>query len=119
MAEFRLQALSPFAGLLKPGRYGAHLNPAGVTLRERAGLALFVISVGAGKASEAAAKVVAVTGLELRVSRASPPSSISLTARHCYASPVRERAIPSPRAARSIFIRGLSRREAQARRPSR
>ena len=65
MAEFRLQALSPFAGLLKPGRYGAHLNPAGVTLRERAGLALFVISVGAGKASEAAAKVVAVTGLEL------------------------------------------------------
>ena len=26
MAEFRLQALSPFAGLLKPGRYGAHLN---------------------------------------------------------------------------------------------
>jgi sarcosine oxidase gamma subunit len=136
-----LQALSPFAGLLKPGRYGAHLNPAGVTLRERAGLALFVISVGAGKASEAAAKVVAVTGLELpmepkRVSKdgfaligtapgqwlaviegnaalgilaklaaglkglATSSSSDGKPATHLRC----KRAIPSPRAARSIFI---------------
>ena len=65
MAEIRLQARSPFAGLLKPGRHGAHLSPAGVALSERTGLALFVISAGAGKASEVAAKVVAVTGLEL------------------------------------------------------
>ena len=65
MAEFRLQALSPFTGLLKLGRYGAHLSPTGVTLSERTGLALFVISAGAGKASEVAAKVLAVTGLEL------------------------------------------------------
>ena len=74
MAEFRLQARSPFAGLLKPGRHGAHDGPPGVTLSECTGLALFVISAGAGKASDVAAKVLAVTGLELsmrpkRVSR--------------------------------------------------
>ena len=50
MAEIRLQARSPFAGLLKPGRHGAHNGAAGVTLSERTGLALFVISAGAGKA---------------------------------------------------------------------
>lgn len=65
MAEFRLQARSPFAGLLKPGRHGARDGAAGVALSERTGLALFVISAGAGKVSDVAAKVLAVTGLEL------------------------------------------------------
>jgi sarcosine oxidase subunit gamma len=65
MAEFRLQPRSPFAGLLKPGRHGAHDGPAGVALSERSGLALFVISAAASKASEVAARVMAVTGLEL------------------------------------------------------
>ena len=67
MAEFRLQALSPFTGLLKLGRHGAHLSPPGVTLSERTGLALFVISAGAGKASEVAAKVTSIAGLELPI----------------------------------------------------
>lgn len=67
MAEFRLQARSPFAGLLKPGRHGARDGATGVALSERTGLALFVISAGAGKASEVAAKVLAVTGLELPI----------------------------------------------------
>ena len=57
MAEIRLKARSPFAGLLKPGRHGGHNSPPGVALSERIGLALFVISAGAGKASEVAAKV--------------------------------------------------------------
>ena len=65
MAEIRLKARSPFAGLLKPGRHGGHNSPPGVAISERIGLALFVISAAAGKASEVAAKVLAVTGLEL------------------------------------------------------
>jgi heterotetrameric sarcosine oxidase gamma subunit len=65
MAEIRLKARSPFAGLLKPGRYGGHNSPPGVALNERIGLALFVISAAAGKASEVAAKVTSITGLEL------------------------------------------------------
>jgi sarcosine oxidase subunit gamma len=65
MAEIRLKARSPFAGLLKPGRHGAHHSAAGVSLSERTGLALFVISAAAGKASEVAAKVASITGLEL------------------------------------------------------
>ncbi len=65
MAEIHLQTRSPFAGLLKPGRHGAHGDAPGVALSERTGFALFVISAGAGKASEVAAKVLSVTGLEL------------------------------------------------------
>ena len=65
MAEIRLQPRSPFAGLLKPGRHGARDGAAGVTLSERTGLALFVISAAAGKASEVAAKMASVTGLDL------------------------------------------------------
>jgi methylglutamate dehydrogenase subunit D len=65
MVEFRLQARSPIAGLLKPGRHGARDGAAGVALSERKGLELFVISAAAGKASGVAAKVLAVTGLEL------------------------------------------------------
>jgi sarcosine oxidase subunit gamma len=65
MAEFRLQARSPFAGLLKPGRHGARDGAAGVVLSERVGLALFVISSEAGKASDVATKVQSVTGLDL------------------------------------------------------
>jgi heterotetrameric sarcosine oxidase gamma subunit len=61
MAETGLQLRSPFAGLIEPGRYGGD----GVTLSERSGVALFVISAGAGKAAEIAAKVMALTGLEL------------------------------------------------------
>jgi heterotetrameric sarcosine oxidase gamma subunit len=67
MAEFRLQARSPFAVLLKPGRHGARDGAAGVVLSERFGLALFVISAGAAKASDVAAKVQSVTGLDLSV----------------------------------------------------
>jgi sarcosine oxidase subunit gamma len=67
MAELRLKARSPFAGLLRPGRHGAHGGAAGVSLSECNGLALFVIAAGAGKASEVAAKVLAVTGLDLPV----------------------------------------------------
>jgi methylglutamate dehydrogenase subunit D len=63
MAEIRLKARSPFDGLLKPGRHGAQAGAPGVTLSERAGLALCVISAGAGKASEVAAKMASVTGL--------------------------------------------------------
>ena len=65
MAEIRLKARSPFAGLLKPGRHGARDGAAGVALSERTGLALFVISAGAGKANEVAAKMHSVTGLDL------------------------------------------------------
>jgi methylglutamate dehydrogenase subunit D len=65
MAEIRLHPRSPFAGLLKPGRHGAQGGAAGVSLSERAGLALFVISAGAVKASEVAAKMASVTGLDL------------------------------------------------------
>ena len=65
MAEICLKPRSPLAGLLKPGRHGGHNSPPGVALNERIGLALFVISAAAGKASEVAAKVLAVTGLEL------------------------------------------------------
>ena len=65
MAEIRLKARSPFAGLLEPGRHGAQGGAAGVTLSERTGLALFVISAGAGKAGEVAAKMASVTGLDL------------------------------------------------------
>jgi sarcosine oxidase subunit gamma len=67
MAEIRLQPRSPFAGLLEPGRHGTRDGAAGVALSERTGLALFVISAAAGKASEVAAKVSAVTGLELPI----------------------------------------------------
>ena len=38
MAEIRLKPRSPFAGLLKPGRHGAHDSPPGVALSERMGL---------------------------------------------------------------------------------
>ena len=65
MAEIRLKARSPFAGLLKPGRHGAQGGAAGVSLSERAGLALCVISAGAKKESEVAAKMASVTGLDL------------------------------------------------------
>jgi sarcosine oxidase subunit alpha len=65
MAEIRLKARSPFTGLLKPGRHGAHGGAAGVALSERTGLALFVISASTGKASEVAAKVASVAGLDL------------------------------------------------------
>ena len=65
MAEIRLQQRSPFSGLIKPGRYGAQGGDPGVSLSERPGLALFVISAGAGKAGEVAAKVRSTTGLEL------------------------------------------------------
>jgi heterotetrameric sarcosine oxidase gamma subunit len=65
MAEIRLQPCSPFAGLLKPGRHGAREGAAGVRLSARTGLALFVISAGAGKASEVATKMHSVTGLDL------------------------------------------------------
>lgn len=65
MAEIRLKARSPFAGLLKPGRHGARDGAAGVTLSERTGLALFVISAGAGRAKEVTAKVQSVAGLDL------------------------------------------------------
>jgi sarcosine oxidase subunit gamma len=65
MAETRLHPRSPFAGLLKPGRHGAQGAVAGVALGERAGLAFCVISAGANKASEVAAKMHLVTGLDL------------------------------------------------------
>ena len=65
MPEIRLYARSPFGDLLKPGRHGARDGAAGVTLSERSGLALCVISAGAGKANEVAAKVRSVTGLDL------------------------------------------------------
>lgn len=65
MAEIRLQPRSPFAGFIEPGRYGAHGGDPGVSLSERTGLALFVISAVAGKASEVAAKVLSIAGLEL------------------------------------------------------
>jgi sarcosine oxidase subunit gamma len=65
MAEIRLQQRSPFSGLIKPGRYGAQGGDPGVSLSERPGLAMFVISAGAGKAGEVAAKVRSTTGLEL------------------------------------------------------
>jgi methylglutamate dehydrogenase subunit D len=67
MAEIRLQPRSPFAGLLKPGRHGAQGGAAGVGLSERTGLALYVISAGAGKAGEVAAKMASVTGLDLPI----------------------------------------------------
>jgi methylglutamate dehydrogenase subunit D len=67
MAEFRLQARSPFAGLIKPGRHGARDGATGVVLSESVGLALFVLSAGAGKASDVAAKVQSVTGLDIPV----------------------------------------------------
>ena len=65
MAEFRLKPRSPFAGLLKPGRHGARDGAAGVTLSERNGLALCVISARASKANEVAAKMHSVAGLDL------------------------------------------------------
>ena len=65
MAEIRLKPRSPFAGLLKPGRHGGHNSPPGVVLSERTGLALCVISAGANKANEVAAKMHSVTGLDL------------------------------------------------------
>jgi methylglutamate dehydrogenase subunit D len=65
MAEIRLKARSSFAGLLKPGRHGAQGAAAGVSLSERTGLALCVISAGANKASEVAFKMHSVTGLDL------------------------------------------------------
>jgi sarcosine oxidase gamma subunit len=67
MAEIRLKARSAFAALLKPGRHGTEGGAAGVSLSERAGLALCVISAGAGKASEVATKMNSVTGLDLPV----------------------------------------------------
>jgi sarcosine oxidase subunit gamma len=65
MAEIRLKPRSPFAGLIVPGRHGAQGAAAGVTLSERGGLALCVISAGAGKTSQVAAKMASVTGLDL------------------------------------------------------
>ena len=65
MPEIRLHARSPFGDLLKPGRHGSRDGAAGVTLSERSGLALCVISAGAGKANEVAVKVRSVTGLDL------------------------------------------------------
>jgi sarcosine oxidase subunit gamma len=65
MAEIGLQPRSPFAGLLEPGRHGAREGPAGVSLSERTGLALCIITAGAGKAGEVAAKMASVTGLDL------------------------------------------------------
>ena len=65
MAEIRLHPCLPFAGLLRPGRHGAQGGAAGVALSERAGLALCVISAGANKASEVAAKMASVTGFDL------------------------------------------------------
>jgi sarcosine oxidase subunit gamma len=65
MAEFSLQPRSPFGALIKPGSYGEQGGAAGVSLSERVGLALFVISAGAGKAGEVAARVHSITGLEL------------------------------------------------------
>jgi methylglutamate dehydrogenase subunit D len=65
MAEISLKARSPFAGLLDPGRHGARGANPGVSLSERSGLALCVISAGAGKTGEVVAKMLAVTGLEL------------------------------------------------------
>jgi len=67
MAEIRLKARSAFAALLKPGRHGTEGGAAGVSLSERAGLALCVISARAGKASEVATKMNSVTGLDLPV----------------------------------------------------
>ena len=64
MAEIRLKARSPFAGLLEPGGHGARGAAPGVVLSERSGLALCVISAGVGKASEVAAKMLSVTELE-------------------------------------------------------
>jgi len=65
MAEICLKPRSPLAGLLKPGRHGGHNSPPGVVLSERTGLALCVISAGANKANEVAAKMHSVTGLAL------------------------------------------------------
>lgn len=65
MAKVRLQPRSPFAGLIKPGRYGAQGGAPGVRLSERTGLALFVISAAGRKSGEVAAKVLSITGLEL------------------------------------------------------
>jgi len=65
MAEIRLQPRSPFAGLLKPGHHGGQGGAAGVSLSERIGLALCVISAGANKGGEVAAKMASVTGLDL------------------------------------------------------
>ena len=65
MAEIRLKARSPFAGLLRPGRHGAQGGAPGVSLSERTGLALCVISAGTNKESEVVAKMASVTGLDL------------------------------------------------------
>ena len=67
MSDVRLKARSPFAGLIKSGRYGMGDDAPGVSLSERAGLALFVISAAASKANDVVAKVQAVVGLELPV----------------------------------------------------
>ena len=65
MSEISLKARSPFAGLSTPGRHGAREGTPGVSLSERVGLGLFVISAGAGKANDVAAKVLSATGLDL------------------------------------------------------
>lgn len=67
MPEVRLHVRSPFGGLLKPGRHGARDGAPGVALSERTGLALCVISAGAGKANEVAAELLSVTGLDLPI----------------------------------------------------
>jgi len=67
VSDVRLKARSPFAGLIKSGRYGMGDDAPGVSLSERAGLALFVISAAASKANDVVAKVQAVVGLELPV----------------------------------------------------
>jgi methylglutamate dehydrogenase subunit D len=65
MAESRLKPSSPFADLIEPGRHGAQGGAAGVSLSERTGLALCVISAGANKASDVAAKMASVAGLDM------------------------------------------------------
>jgi len=65
VSDVRLKARSPFAGLAKSGRHGAGDDAPGVSLSERAGLALFVISAAASKANDVVAQAQAVAGLEL------------------------------------------------------
>jgi len=66
MAAASLPTISPFGAALKPGRFGNRFEGVSpITIEERAGLALYIISAASGKSGGLAEQVKALTGLDL------------------------------------------------------
>lgn len=66
MAEFTLEAITPFASLLAAARDDGAPTPSGVTVRERAGLGLATVNVRKGGLAALVDAVRARWGFELR-----------------------------------------------------